>query len=239
MRSRYSCSNSIRSTRCLTKTVGKKRYKKKKGKHAGIWTLDFVFWGNAIYFSTIRFLARNASDWYLSIRTNHMWEILTKKRKQHPSQGDDESTAGVAPGRVGRDEHGEARRANRTPNGGPHLELERSRLKPGLNLTSRLLRRHDQHVIHTFTPACAHAGWVCTYLLGLLLLSGMLEGARQPGLSGSAPFRGELSRWRTPFLNACTRARLFACSFVVVPVCSLVLDPCNFPKIIVLINLIN
>ena len=56
-------------------------------------------------------------------------EILTEKRKQHPSLGDDASTGGVAPGRVGRNEHGEARRANTTPNGGPHLELERLLLK--------------------------------------------------------------------------------------------------------------
>ena len=34
-----------------------------------------------------------------------------------------------APGRVGRDEQGEARRANTTLNGGPHLELGRLRLK--------------------------------------------------------------------------------------------------------------
>ena len=59
----------------------------------------------------------------------HTWEILTRTRKQHPSQGDDASTAGVAPGRVGRDEHGDARRANTAPNVGPHLELERLRLK--------------------------------------------------------------------------------------------------------------
>ena len=55
--------------------------------------------------------------------------ILTKKRKQHPSQGGHASTAGVAPGRFGRDEHGEARPANTTPNGGPHLELGYLRLK--------------------------------------------------------------------------------------------------------------
>ena len=55
--------------------------------------------------------------------------MLTKKREQQPLQGDDASAAEVAPGRVGRDEHGEARRANTTPNGGPHLELERLRLK--------------------------------------------------------------------------------------------------------------
>ena len=38
-------------------------------------------------------------------------------------------TAEAAPGRVGRDEQGEARRANTTPNGGPHLELGRLRLE--------------------------------------------------------------------------------------------------------------
>ena len=48
---------------------------------------------------------------------------MTKKRKQHRSQGEDASTAEVAPGRVGKGEHAEARRANTTPNGGPHLEL--------------------------------------------------------------------------------------------------------------------
>ena len=63
--------------------------------------------------------------------------VLTKKRAQHLSysQGDDASTAEVRPGRVRRDEHGEARRANTTPNGGPHLELLWSVYgsKPGLN----------------------------------------------------------------------------------------------------------
>ena len=67
-------------------------------------------------------------DIYLYVRI-HTWEILTKNRKQHPSQGDDASTGGVAPDRVGRGEHCEARRANTTPNGRPHLELERLRLK--------------------------------------------------------------------------------------------------------------
>ena len=57
------------------------------------------------------------------------WDILTKKRKQHPSAGDNVSTAEAAPGRVGKDEQGEARRANSTPNGGLHLELIRLRLK--------------------------------------------------------------------------------------------------------------
>ena len=56
-------------------------------------------------------------------------DIFTKKRKQHPSQGDDASTGVVAPGIDGREEEGEARRANTTPNGGPNLELERFRLR--------------------------------------------------------------------------------------------------------------
>ena len=48
--------------------------------------------------------------------------ICTKKnRKEHPPQGDDASTAEADPGRVGRDEQGEAHRANTTPNGAPHL----------------------------------------------------------------------------------------------------------------------
>ena len=54
---------------------------------------------------------------------------MTQKRKQHASQGDNASTAEAAPGRVGRGEQGEARRASSTPNGGPDLELGRLRLK--------------------------------------------------------------------------------------------------------------
>ena len=65
---------------------------------------------------------------YLFVRIDG-WDILTKQRKQHPSPGDNASTAVPAPGRVGRDEQGEARRANTTLNGGPHLELGRIRLK--------------------------------------------------------------------------------------------------------------
>ena len=61
-------------------------------------------------------------DIYLYVRI-HTWEILTEKRKQNPSRGDDASTGGVAPVRVGKDEHGEARRANTSPNGGLLVEL--------------------------------------------------------------------------------------------------------------------
>ena len=82
------------------------------------------------------------------------WDILTKKRKQHPPSGDDASTAEAAPpGRVGRGEQGEARRANSTPNGGPHIELLLGAcgFKPGINLTYRLPRRQGQH---TCTYTC-------------------------------------------------------------------------------------
>ena len=61
-------------------------------------------------------------DRYLYVRIES-WDILIKKRKQHPSQGDDAGMAEGAPCIVGRDEQGEARRANATPDGGPHLEL--------------------------------------------------------------------------------------------------------------------
>ena len=67
--------------------------------------------------------------WYVLTRTNRRLDILTKTRKQNPSQGDDPSTAEAAPDRVERDEQGEARQAKPTPNGGPHLELGHLRLK--------------------------------------------------------------------------------------------------------------
>ena len=66
-----------------------------------------------------------------------------QKREQHPSAGDDASTAEATSGRVRRDEPGEARRANTTPNGGPQLELGHLRLE---TWTSPLQRRHGQHI---------------------------------------------------------------------------------------------
>ena len=69
-------------------------------------------------------------DMYPYVRVRiESWDILIKNRKQHPSQGDGASTAETTPGRVGRDEQGEARRANTTQNGRPHLELGRLRLE--------------------------------------------------------------------------------------------------------------
>ena len=55
--------------------------------------------------------------------------VLTKKQKQHASQGDDASAAEAAPGRVGRGGQGEVRRAYSTPNGGFHLALLIGRLR--------------------------------------------------------------------------------------------------------------
>ena len=52
---------------------------------------------------------------------------LTKTRKQGLALGDNASMAQAASDRVGRDEQGEVRRANTTPNGGPDLELGRLR----------------------------------------------------------------------------------------------------------------
>ena len=70
----------------------------------------------------------------------HTRQYLTKKRKHHPSQADDTSTAGVAPGRFGRDEYGEVRREKNT-HGMLDLISRYSAYgsKPGLNLPSRSL----------------------------------------------------------------------------------------------------
>ena len=53
---------------------------------------------------------------------------MTKKRKQHPTQGDDASTVYAATCKVVRGEQGEARQTMSAPNGGPHLDLGRLRL---------------------------------------------------------------------------------------------------------------
>ena len=51
---------------------------------------------------------------------------FVQKPKQNPLPENDASTSEAARRRVGRNERGEARRANTTPNGGPHLELYRA-----------------------------------------------------------------------------------------------------------------
>ena len=75
-----------------------------------------------------RFLHDNLSDWYVSIQID-VWEKVIKKRKQHPPQGDDASTAEAATCRVGRGDQGEARPAISAPRGGPHLDLGCLQLK--------------------------------------------------------------------------------------------------------------
>ena len=65
---------------------------------------------------------------YLYVRIDNLI-FRPQKRKGHLPQGDDASTPEAAPGRVGRDEQGEANRAKTTPSGRPHLELGRLRLK--------------------------------------------------------------------------------------------------------------
>ena len=67
--------------------------------------------------------------WYVSQLYAYPSAGGLKNEKKHPSPGDDASTAEAAPGRVRRDEQGEARRANTTPNGVSHLELGHLRLK--------------------------------------------------------------------------------------------------------------
>ena len=72
-------------------------------------------WGGEPY-------ANPYSSIYLYARMD-VWEKLTKKRKQHPPQGDDTSTVYAATCRVGRREQGEARPAISAPRGGLHLDL--------------------------------------------------------------------------------------------------------------------
>ena len=132
----------------LKKTVQEKKWKARRDLNPRLRFLREcnLFLNHPLpYLQYIRFISN------LNVRID-TWEDLTKKRKQHPSLGDDASMAGVAPGKAERDERGEARRSNTTPNGGPHLELliERLRLKPGLALTSRLLRRHGHHVTYIY-----------------------------------------------------------------------------------------
>ena len=57
-------------------------------------------------------------------------EILIKKQKEHPSQGDDAGTAEGATCRAGEGEQGEARPAISAPRDGPHLDLGRFQFKP-------------------------------------------------------------------------------------------------------------
>ena len=70
--------------------------------------------------------------WYVYIGTNTVYIRLGniyQKTKTAPAARRLREHSRGRPGRVGRDEQGEARRANTTRNGGPHFELGRLRLK--------------------------------------------------------------------------------------------------------------
>ena len=68
-----------------------------------------------------------------------------KKRQQQAPPGRVASTAEVTPGIVGRGEQGEARTINSTPNGGPHLELGRLRLKTWCKIDFSIAHTTSQH----------------------------------------------------------------------------------------------
>ena len=70
------------------------------------------------------------SHWYVSIRTNRrLGKTPKKKRKKRPPQGDHAYTVSAGTCRVARGEQGEARPVVSAPRDGPHLDLERWRLK--------------------------------------------------------------------------------------------------------------
>ena len=95
--------------------------------------------------------------------------LLTKNRKQHPPPGDDASTAEAAPGRVGEGEQGEARRAKSTPNGGPHVELGRLRLKTWSKCDFSIAQTTGQHILYPGT--CYYRGRVMIISRVLPLMS--------------------------------------------------------------------
>ena len=83
-------------------------------------------------------------DMYLYVRID-VWKKTVTTRKKHPPQGDDASTVLAGPCRVGR--VSKVRHVQQSS----HREVDVISIsgvygsKPGLNLTSRLLR-HGQHV---------------------------------------------------------------------------------------------
>ena len=79
----------------------------------------------------LRFVHDNCPDGFVFIRTNGRLgkNDKNKKQKKHPPRGDDASTVSAGTCRVGRGEQGEVRRAISALRGGPHVDLERFRLK--------------------------------------------------------------------------------------------------------------
>ena len=102
---------------------------KKQERHPRFEPLTLTYHGQRPTCYPTMFLVCIDRDWYVPISTNRCLDILTETQKQNPLTVDDASTAEAAPKRVERDGQGETRRANTTPNGRPHLELGRLRLK--------------------------------------------------------------------------------------------------------------
>ena len=104
------------------------------------------------------------SDGYVSIRTSRRLEKMTKKRKKHPSHGDDASTVEAGTCRVGRG-RGEARPAIITPRGGPHLDLGRLGLKT--------CSKSDFSIAETTGSTCLYTYNIYIYIHGGLRCGGL------------------------------------------------------------------
>ena len=104
-------------------------HKKKKKRHPIFEPLTFRLHGQRPTCYPSMFVVYIDRDWYLPIRTNRRLDNLTKKTKTDTTRCRETTRARPRPppGRVERDEQGEARRAPH--NGGPHLEQRRLRLK--------------------------------------------------------------------------------------------------------------
>ena len=89
---------------------------------------------------------------------------MTKKRKKHPSHGDDASTVEAGTCRVGRG-RGEARPAIITPRGGPHLDLGRLGLKT--------CSKSDFSIAETTGSTCLYTYNIYIYIHGGLRCGGL------------------------------------------------------------------
>ena len=109
---------------------------------------------------------------------------MTKKQKQHPAPGDDASTPKAASGRVGRYEQDEARRANTTPNGGPHLELGRLRRKTWSKSDLSIAETTGPPYLYTYLYMCF---FFLTSTAYSLQAAGLFSCSRLQGTQGARP----------------------------------------------------
>ena len=89
--------------------------------HPRLEPLTLRFHGQRSTCYPTMFCRQTVIGMYLCVRID-AW-IFWQETKTKPVAGRRREHGRAAPGRVERDEQGEARRANSTPNGGPHLEL--------------------------------------------------------------------------------------------------------------------